>query len=246
MNSEVILEAKGLGINFGGVHAIKEVDFKLRKGELRCLIGPNGAGKTTFFRLLSGQHEPTRGEITFLGHKISGMLPYQVARLGIGVKTQVPSLFEGLTVYENLELAANRVSTGKQVERDIEDVLQRIGLQDARNVKTADLSHGQRQWVELGLILASKPALALLDEPAAGMTHAEALKTIEIIKQITVNSSVVVVEHDMDFIKQIGENVTVFDRGEVIAEGTFQEVAANPHVREAYLGRKDVSDAGSH
>jgi len=243
MNNEIILEAKGLGISFGGVHAIQEVDFKLKKGELRCLIGPNGAGKTTFFRLLSGQHVPTRGEITFKGQKISGMQPYQVARLGIGVKTQVPSLFEGLTVYENLELAANRVSSGKQVAQNIEDVLERIALTEARDVLTADLSHGQRQWVELGLILASKPALALLDEPAAGMTHSEALKTVEIIKQITVNSSVVVVEHDMDFIKLIGENVTVFDQGKVIAEGTFQEVAKDPHVREAYLGRKDHSDA---
>lgn len=243
MNGETILQAKGLGISFGGVHAVKEVDFTLKKGELRCLIGPNGAGKTTFFRLLSGQYTPTRGDITFKGTKIAGMLPHQVARLGIGVKTQVPSLFEGLTVYQNLELAANCVSSGKQVGLDVEDVLRRIGLETSRDVLVSDLAHGQRQWVELGLILASKPALALLDEPAAGMTHSESLKTIEIIRQITANSSVVVVEHDMDFIKLIGENVTVFNQGEIIAEGSFQEVAKNPQVREAYLGRKDVSDA---
>ncbi len=243
MNKDFILEAKGLGVSFGGVHALKSIDFNLRKGELKCLIGPNGAGKTTFFRLLSGQHTQTRGEIVFQGQKISGMLPYQIARLGIGVKTQVPSLFEGLTVQQNLALAARRVLSNKPANRAVEHVLERISLAAERDTPARDLAHGQRQWVELGMVLVLQPALALLDEPAAGMTHAESLKTIDIIKQITSTSAVVVVEHDMDFIKLIGESVTVFDRGEIIAEGPFKTIAKDARVRAAYLGRKDVNDA---
>lgn len=243
MSDDIILQAKGLGISFGGVHAVREVDFDLRKGELRCLIGPNGAGKTTFFRLLSGQHSPTRGEIIYKRKPLRNLKPYQIARLGIGVKTQVPSLFEGLSVYENLELAANQSASGAAALAVIEETLERISLTDQRNTPCQELAHGQRQWVELGQILASKPDVALLDEPAAGMTHDESLKTIEIIREITSKSSVVVVEHDMDFIKLIGERVTVFDRGAVIAEGSFNQIASNPQVREAYLGRKEVVDA---
>lgn len=243
MTHEIILKTTGLGISFGGVHAVQAVDFELRKGELRCLIGPNGAGKTTFFRLLSGQYTPTRGEIIYKGKPLKSLQAYQIARLGIGVKTQVPSLFEGLTVLENIELAANRSGAGRTSAQIVADTLERIDLGAQRHVRCNELAHGQRQWVELGQILASRPDVALLDEPAAGMTHSESLKTIEIIKEITAHSSVVVVEHDMDFIKQIGENVTVFDRGAVIAQGTFKDISKNPQVREAYLGRKEISHA---
>ncbi|MDA4848703.1 ATP-binding cassette domain-containing protein [Hoeflea poritis] len=243
MSDNIILQTKGLGISFGGLHAVRDVDFVLRGGELRCLIGPNGAGKTTFFRLLSGQHTPTRGEIIYKGKPLGNLQPYQIARLGIGVKTQVPSLFEGLSVFENLELAANQTFSGLEAVSIVDETLERISLQDQRHTICQELAHGQRQWVELGQILASKPDVALLDEPAAGMTHDESLKTIEIIKEITAKSSVVVVEHDMDFIKLIGERVTVFDRGEVIADGTFKEIASNPQVREAYLGRKEAAVA---
>jgi ABC-type uncharacterized transport system ATPase subunit len=186
---------------------------------------------------------PTRGKIIYKGKPLKSLKAYQIARLGIGVKTQVPSLFEGLTVLENIELAANRSGAGRTSAQIVADTLERIDLGAQRHVRCNELAHGQRQWVELGQILASRPDVALLDEPAAGMTHSESLKTIEIIKEITAHSSVVVVEHDMDFIKQIGENVTVFDRGAVIAQGTFKDISKNPQVREAYLGRKEISHA---
>ncbi|TQS72255.1 ATP-binding cassette domain-containing protein [Rhodobacteraceae bacterium] len=243
MNGEVILKAEGLGISFGGVHAVKAVDFELRAGELRCLIGPNGAGKTTFFRLLSGQHKPTRGTVTFKGQTLTSLLPYQISRLGIGIKTQVPSLFEDMTVAENLELAVPHGVHARDIPHRVAEVLERIGLADLRDRPCAELAHGQRQWVELGQILASRPAVALLDEPAAGMTHIESVKTVEIIRDITRYSAVIVVEHDMDFIRMIGDRVTVFEQGEVIAEGSFQQVAQDPQVRAAYLGRKETTDA---
>ncbi|NDW33068.1 ATP-binding cassette domain-containing protein [Salipiger sp. PrR007] len=243
MSEDVILKAEGLGVSFGGVHAVKAVDFALRAGELRCLIGPNGAGKTTFFRLLSGQYKPTRGTVTFRGKELKSLLPYQVARLGIGIKTQVPSLFEGMTVAENLALSVDRKARHAETRARVDEVLERIGLADLRDRSCAELAHGQRQWVELGQILASRPAVALLDEPAAGMTHSESVKTVEIIREITQHSAVIVVEHDMDFIRMIGERVTVFEQGEVIAEGSFQKVAKDPQVRAAYLGRKETADA---
>ncbi|MCF7728080.1 ABC transporter ATP-binding protein [Sulfitobacter sp. M22] len=243
IHTDVILKAEGLGISFGGVHAVKSVDFELRAGELRCLIGPNGAGKTTFFRLLSGQHQPTRGTVSFKGKPLKSLLPFQVSRLGIGIKTQVPSLFEGMTVAENIELAVERGASHKENAAMVNEVLDHIGLTALRDVSCAELAHGQRQWVELGQILASRPAVALLDEPAAGMTHAESVKTVEIIRGITKYSAVIVVEHDMDFIRMIGDRVTVFEQGEIIAEGNFQEVAKDPQVRAAYLGRKGADDA---
>lgn len=243
MSGEIILQARGLCISFGGVHAVKAVDFDLRQGELRCLIGPNGAGKTTFFRLLSGQYRPTGGSVTFRGHGLAGLKPWQIARLGIGIKTQVPSLFEGLTVVENIDMAARRRARGRAVAPIVADVLEHIGLGDLRHRACAELAHGQRQWVELGQILAMKPAVALLDEPAAGMTHSESLKTVQIIRDITQDSAVIVVEHDMDFIRMIGEHVTVFERGAVIAEGSFAEISKDPQVRAAYLGQKEKAHA---
>lgn len=243
MSGEIILQARGLGISFGGVDAVKAVDFDLRQGELRCLIGPNGAGKTTFFRLLSGQYAPTRGSVTFRGQPLAGLKPWQIARLGIGIKTQVPSLFEGLSVQENIDMAARRRVHGRAVAPIVAEVLDHIGLGDLRHRACAELAHGQRQWVELGQMLAMKPEVALLDEPAAGMTHGESLKTVQIIRDITRHSAVIVVEHDMDFIRLIGERVTVFERGTVIAQGSFTEISKDPQVRAAYLGRKENADA---
>lgn len=243
MSDDIILQARGLGISFGGVDAVKAVDFDLREGELRCLIGPNGAGKTTFFRLLSGQYPPTRGTVTFRGKPLAGLKPWQIARLGIGIKTQVPSLFEGLSVQENIDMAARRRVHGRAVAPIVTDVLEHIGLGNLRHRPCAELAHGQRQWVELGQMLAMKPQVALLDEPAAGMTHGESLKTVQIIRDITQHSAVIVVEHDMDFIRMIGERVTVFERGAVIAQGSFAEISKDPQVRAAYLGRKENADA---
>ncbi|WP_339649625.1 ATP-binding cassette domain-containing protein [Halopseudomonas pelagia] len=238
-----LLHTQGLGVSFGGVHAVKEVDFTLQSGELRCLIGPNGAGKSTFFKMLSGQLKPTRGVCHFNGQRISGLAPHQVARLGIGIKTQTPSVFDGLDVLENLRLAASRLQAKTQARETAEQTLERIGLTELRSRLVGDLAHGQRQWVELGMILASRPTLVLLDEPAAGMTHQEVRKTAALIKEINAHSTVVVVEHDMEFIRLIAGTVTVFNQGAVLAQGSFAEVTQNPAVREAYLGKQENKHA---
>lgn len=239
--SNPLLQTRGLGVSFGGVHAVRNVDFDLVQGELRCLIGPNGAGKSTFFKMLSGQQSPSRGEVFFRGHRISSLHAHQIARLGIGIKTQVPSVFDGLDVLQNLKLAALRAhASDGDALASAQSVLERVGLKDRGSAQVGELAHGQRQWVELGMILASRPALALLDEPTAGMTHQEVRKTAALIRDINRTSTVVVVEHDMAFIRMIASRVTVFNRGEVLAEGSFDEVVANPEVRDAYLGNKHI------
>ena len=243
MTTNVLLETRKMGVSFGGVHAVKEVDFTLREGELRCLIGPNGAGKSTFFKMLSGQVTPTRGECRYREQVISGKRPWEIARLGIGIKTQVPSVFEGLSVRENLwQAAANKLAKAA-LPAAIEQVLGDIGLVDLQHAVLSELAHGQRQWVELGMILISKPQLVLLDEPAAGMTHQEVRKTAQLIKAINQQSTVVVVEHDMEFISMIAQQVTVFNQGAVLAEGSFREVTQNPLVKDAYLGNLEIKHA---
>jgi len=243
MTATVLLETRKMGVSFGGVHAVKEVDFTLHEGELRCLIGPNGAGKSTFFKMLSGQVTPTRGECRYRNQVISGKRPWDIARLGIGIKTQVPSVFEGLSVRENLwQAAANKLAKAA-LPGAIDQVLHDIGLEDHQDAVLSELAHGQRQWVELGMILISRPQLVLLDEPAAGMTHQEVRKTAQLIKAINQQSTVVVVEHDMEFISMIAQQVTVFNQGAVLAEGTFREVTQNPLVKEAYLGNLEIKHA---
>ncbi|WP_339428267.1 ATP-binding cassette domain-containing protein [Pseudomonas sp. RA_105y_Pfl1_P41] len=238
-----LLQTQGLSVSFGGVHAVRAVDFNLESGELRCLIGPNGAGKSTFFKMLSGQLKPTRGVCHFKGQLISGLAPHHVARLGIGIKTQAPSVFDGLDVLENLRLAASRRQAPNEARATAEQTLERIGLVDLRSRLVGDLAHGQRQWVELGMILASRPELVLLDEPAAGMTYQEVRKTAALIKEINAHSTVVVVEHDMEFIRLIAGTVTVFNQGAILAQGSFAEVTQDPAVREAYLGKQEIKHA---
>lgn len=239
----VLLQTQGLGVSFGGVHAVKAVDFTLDSGELRCLIGPNGAGKSTFFKLLSGQLKPTHGTCHFQTKRISGLAPHRIARIGIGIKTQTPSVFDGLDVFENLRLAASRNQTAEQARQTAENTLQRIDMSEHRHRLVGDLAHGQRQWVELGMILASRPTLVLLDEPAAGMTYQEVRKTAALIKEINAHSTVVVVEHDMEFIRLIAGTVTVFNQGAILAQGSFTEVTQNPLVRDAYLGKQEIQHA---
>lgn len=245
MSAAILLQTTKMGVSFGGVHAVKEVDFALHEGELRCLIGPNGAGKSTFFKMLSGQVTPSRGECRYRGQVISGLRPWAIARLGIGIKTQVPSVFEGLSVRDNLwQAAANKMPKGA-INAAVERVLDDIGLGQHQQAVLSELSHGQRQWVELGMILISKPQLVLLDEPAAGMTHHEVRKTAELIRAINQQSTVVVVEHDMEFISMIAQKVTVFNQGAVLAEGTFAEVTRDQAVKEAYLGNMEIKHAAN-
>jgi ABC-type uncharacterized transport system ATPase subunit len=232
-----LLETRELSMRFGGVIAVDRANFALEPGELRCLIGPNGAGKSTFFKCLSGQLRPTSGSIVFDGQSIGGAQPHAIARLGIAIKTQVPSLFDGLSVKENLWLAARRHHDRPGAERTVDEILARVRLGDMAERLANHLPHGQRQWLELGLVLASEPRLMLLDEPTAGMSHQEVARTAEIILEISRDRSVVVVEHDMQFIRMIARKVTVFHQGQILVEDAVERIMQDERVRDIYLGK---------
>lgn len=236
-----LIETRRLSKNFGGVHAVREIDFSLAEGELRCLIGPNGAGKSTFFKLLTGQIKPTGGTVLFRGTDITGLQAHEVARLGIGVKTQVPSVFNGLSVRENLWIAAARHQKGAAVARAVEAKVERLSLGQFADKPVGQLAHGQRQWVELGIVLCGEPGLILLDEPAAGMTEEERGRTAELIREINREHPMIVVEHDMSFIRTIARRITVFDRGTILMEGDVGQVFGNQAVRDVYLGKQVVA-----
>jgi len=233
-----LLQTHDLSMNFGGVRAVRNVNFTLAEGELRCLIGPNGAGKSTFFKMLTGQLAPSQGQVLFRGHDISRAHAHQIARLGIGIKTQVPSVFDGLSVRENIWLAASRIGRREQARRLVDEMLERIGMTKAASRMVGQLAHGQRQWVELGLVLATDPKLILLDEPAAGMTHDEVFKTAELVREINRTKALIVVEHDMQFIRMIATQVTVFNQGSVLLEDNVENIMRNPRVRDIYLGKQ--------
>ena len=233
-----LLQTRDLSKHFGGVKAVNEVNFTLAEGELRCLIGPNGAGKSTFFKMLTGQLEPSHGSVLFRGHDISRAHAHQIARLGIGIKTQVPSVFDGLSVRENIWLAASRIHSTERARRVVDEMLERIGLTHAANRVVGQLAHGQRQWVELGLVLSTDPQLILLDEPAAGMTHEEVHKTAELVREINRTKALIVVEHDMQFIRMIARQVTVFNRGSILVEDAMDNILRNPLVLDIYLGKQ--------
>ncbi len=233
-----MLETRGLTMRFGGVTAVDGADFTLADGELRCLIGPNGAGKSTFFKCLIGQLRPTAGTVLIGGNDVTGAMPHAIARLGIAIKTQVPSLFDGLSAAENIRLAARRHHGRKETDDVVAAILERVGLRDEAGKLVGLLPHGQRQWLELGIVLASDPKLMLLDEPTAGMTHHEVHQTAELIRDIARDRTMIVVEHDMQFIRMIAERVTVFHQGRILAEDTMDAIMADERVRDVYLGKQ--------
>lgn len=232
-----LLEAQNVTMRFGGVVAVDNVNLTLRESELRCLIGPNGAGKSTFFKTLTGQLHPTQGRIKLRGQEITGLLPNQIARLGVGIKTQVPNVFNGITVYDNIYVAAQRGRSPDTAKRIVEKTLERVALEPVARRIVGQLAHGQRQWVEIATVLAQEPDLILLDEPAAGMTHEEVLRTAELIKEINRTQALVVVEHDMQFIRMIAKVVTVFNQGKVLMEDTVDAVLADQRIRDIYIGK---------
>lgn len=235
MPGDVVLETAGLTVRFGGVTAVDGVNFSLRERELRCLIGPNGAGKSTFFKCLTGMLRPTEGDIYLRDLPVGGYEPFRLARLGVGIKTQVPSVMNGLTVHENVWLSARRRSG--DARKATQDALEAVGIGDLRREIVGHLSHGQRQLVELAIVLASRPWLILLDEPAAGLSAEEIERMVGILRGLIAHATLIVVEHDMHFIRQIAETVTVFHQGKVIAEAPVAEVLENPLVRDVYLGK---------
>jgi len=233
-----LLQTIDLGVSFGGVRAVRDVNFALDEGELRCLIGPNGAGKSTFFKMLTGQLAPSHGRVLFRGQDISSAHAHEIARLGIGIKTQVPSVFDGLAVRENIWLAASRIHPKSKARIMTEEMLERLGLTSVADRLVGQLAHGQRQWVELGLVLSTDPDLILLDEPAAGMTHEEVQRTAELVREINRSKALIVVEHDMQFIRMIARKVTVFNQGSVLVEDQVENIMRNPLVRDIYLGKQ--------
>ncbi|MBJ26735.1 MAG: ABC transporter ATP-binding protein [Rhodospirillaceae bacterium] len=237
-DTNFLLETRGLTKRFGGVIAVNDVNFNLIPGELRCLIGPNGAGKSTFFKCLTHQHKPSSGKIFFKDRDITRLHTHQIAHLGIGIKTQVPSVFDGIPVRENIWLAARRYHGRGSANKVTADVIDRVGLGNIRDSMVGRLAHGERQWVEIGMVLTSDPTLLLLDEPTAGMTHEETEKTARLIKEISESASLIVVEHDMQFIKAIANKVTVFHQGSILVEDKVEAVMANPLVRDIYLGKE--------
>jgi len=238
MMAAPLLQTIDLGVNFGGVRAVRNVNFALDEGELRCLIGPNGAGKSTFFKMLTGQLAPSHGRVLFRGQDISSAHAHEIARLGIGIKTQVPSVFDGLAVRENIWLAASRIHPKSKARIMTEEMLERLGLTSVADRLVGQLAHGQRQWVELGLVLSTDPDLILLDEPAAGMTHEEVQRTAELVREINRSKALIVVEHDMQFIRMIARKVTVFNQGSVLVEDQVENIMRNPLVRDIYLGKQ--------
>ncbi|MBA3518982.1 MAG: ATP-binding cassette domain-containing protein [Rhizobiales bacterium] len=236
-----ILETRGLEKRFGGVRAVAAVDFRLAPGELRCLIGPNGAGKSTFFKMLTGQLRPTAGRILLEGEDIVGAEPHEIGRRGVGIKNQVPVVMNGLTVRENLWLAARSRRKGAAVRVAVDAIAERLSLVSILHRLVGELAHGQRQWVEIAMVIICEPKIVLLDEPAAGMSDEETARTADLIREVNKDATIVVVEHDMQFIRQIARTVTVFHQGRILVEDSFQRVIADPVVRDVYLGREKVS-----
>ena len=244
------LELHEVSVSFSGFLAVDQVSLTVAEGETRVVIGPNGAGKTTIIDMITGKTPPTSGRISLAGEDITGLSPHEIAgKYGVGRKFQGPNLFDYLTVYENVEVALAGHSSvlntflyrkNRAITDEIKTILEQINLYGKKDVISTSLSHGERQWLEMGMVIAQKPRLITLDEPTAGMTADETYKTGEMIKTMMKDKTVIVVEHDIDFVEQIAETVTVLHQGRVLAEGNFAEVKRNPRVVQVYL--KD--DAG--
>ena len=235
-----VVETQELTMRFGGVTAVDAVTFSLRERELRCLIGPNGAGKSTFFKCITGQYalRPENGRVFIRGADVTGWETHEIVRLGTGIKTQVPSVMNGLTVEENLWLSARRVHGWAGTGGAVEEIVAELQLGEQLRRLVGELSHGERQMVEIGIVLVQRPWLVLLDEPSAGMTGNEVERLVGVIRHINQTASVIVVDHDMEFVRMLGSRVTVFHQGAILVEGPANKVLDDPVVREVYIGNR--------
>jgi branched-chain amino acid transport system ATP-binding protein len=232
-----ILETRDLNKRFGGLHVTANVNFALDEGELHCLIGPNGAGKSTFFRLLLGEHLPSSGSIIYEGQDITALKSFQRIRRGMSVKFQVPGIFKALSAGQNLEIALQHHLESTSLAAEVDRLLSFLNLSDVATQLAGNLSHGQKQWLEIGMAISLKPKLLLLDEPTAGMSPAETHATGEIVKTLNADGvTVLAVEHDMSFVRQVARRVTVLHLGRIFAQGTIDEIVADERVAEIYLG----------
>ena len=235
--STTLLETHALAKHFGGAHVINGIDFAIGEGEIRCVIGPNGAGKSTFFKLITGEHRPSAGSVSFLGRDLNHVLPHERIRMGMSIKFQIPGIFPELTVRQHLQLGLHRAKDDR-VE-SLEQLLHQFLLNGEEQVLAGNLSHGKKQWLEIAMAVSLKPKLLFLDEPVAGMSAEETHATGELIMGLRERGlTVMVVEHDMTFVRQVATRVTVLHAGRLFADGPLEEILARDDVAEIYLGKK--------
>jgi branched-chain amino acid transport system ATP-binding protein len=233
-----MLQTHNLNKHFGGLHVTADVSFSLEPGKIHCLIGPNGAGKSTFFRLLLGEHQPSSGTIVFDGKDITRLKPFQRINQGMSVKFQVPGIFGALSAQQNLQIALQHRLASFDLDAEVERLLEFLQLKDVADQLAGNLSHGLKQWLEIGMAISLKPKLLLLDEPTAGMSPEETFMTGEIVKQLNAEGmTVLAVEHDMAFVRQVADRVSVLHFGRIFAEGTIDEIVADERVAAIYLGQ---------
>jgi len=233
-----LLETRDLTKYFGGLSATNGVDIKVAPGEIRCLIGPNGAGKSTLFKLILGTYEPTAGTILFDGEDITRLRSHSRVQRGLSIKFQVPGIFHALSVEQNLRIALQRTVEYSTRNAEIDRLLGLLDLAHQRGTAAGNLSHGQQQWLEIGMAIACRPKLLLLDEPTAGMSPEETFKTGELVKRLNAQGmTVIVIEHDMTFVRQIATRVTVLHFGKIFDEGTLDDIVKNEDVVRIYLGK---------
>jgi urea transport system ATP-binding protein len=242
-----IVRTEGLTVSFEGFRALNRLDFSMKEGELRVVIGPNGAGKTTLLDAICGKVVPDEGRVLFKGRDLRGMHEHEIVHLGVGRKFQTPSTYRNHTVFENLELAYKAPKTvfstlvarrTPRLRQQIHRILELVGLEEKIHHRAGSLSHGEKQWLEIGMVIVQDPDLLLIDEPVAGMTDEESTKTGELLISIAQDQAILVIEHDMTFVRQIAQTVTVLHEGALLCEGPVEQVQRDPRVIEIYLGRE--------
>ncbi len=247
-NTNPLLSLENISVSFEGFLALNDLNLSLKKGELRAVIGPNGAGKTTFLDVITGKVKPNKGDVFFKGKSLIGRKEHKIARLGVGRKFQSPRVFENLTVKENLEISVSTPKSplnliNKKIKNDqleeIEHLMKVINLSKKINSKAGALSHGQKQWLEIAMLLGQKPDLMLVDEPVAGLTDEETDLTADLLKSLSGDNTVVVIDHDMEFIRRLDSNVSVLNQGTVLCEGTMDTIQNDKKVIDVYLGRPE-------
>lgn len=244
-NTDFTLAIEDLTVSFDGFKAVDNLNLYIDKNELRVVIGPNGAGKTTVLDLICGKTKSTNGSIKFKNKELTKLAEHEIVQAGVGRKFQTPSIYENLSVYDNLEVSFPRgrsvfgsltFKCTAEVDKRIKEVAKEIFLEDFLDMESALLSHGQKQWLEIGMLLIQDPELLMLDEPVAGMSVKEREQTAELLTKICTGRSVLVIEHDMEFVERIAHKVTVLHQGKILAEGNMETVQNNPDVIEVYLG----------
>ena len=247
-----LLELRGVSVSFDGFLALNDLNLSLQPGELRAVIGPNGAGKTTFLDVITGKVRPTQGDVFFRGRSLVGTSEHRIARLGIGRKFQTPRVYQNLTARRNLELAVSHRSPFDLLFRGLDGssqdrvahLLKVVGLAPQAQQLAGGLSHGQKQWLEIAMLLAQDPDLLLVDEPVAGLSDEETERTGDLLRSLAGDHTLLVIEHDMEFIRNLDSPVTVLHEGHVLCEGSMEAVQSDPRVIEVYLGVEDDLEPG--